>query len=226
MMAMHANTQNGAGGSPIRILVVDDHKIVADAICTLLQVSGDIEVLGRVYKSSQIRQAIIEHRPDIVLCDLEMPGEDPLEACIEGITDSIKTKIVILTAFPTDAHIARAVGVHVAGFLTKHEPAETVVDGIRAIAAGHEVYSDEVRDRMMSDEKNTIRESKILTLSPRELTIVRLVAQGLTTGQIAETVFRSPKTVDNQISSAFVKTGCSNRVELSRWAIREGLVQA
>lgn len=225
-MVMHANTQNQAGGGPIRILVVDDHKIVADAICTLLEVSGDIEVLGRVYESSQIRQAIVEHRPDIVLCDLEMPGEDPLEACIEGITDSIKTKIVILTAFPTDAHIARAVGVHVAGFLTKHEPAETVVDGIRAIAAGHEVYSDEVRDRMMSDEKSTIRESKVLTLSPRELTIVRLVAQGLTTGQIAETVFRSPKTVDNQISSAFVKTGCSNRVELSRWAIREGLVQA
>lgn len=225
-MVLHANTQHQADGGPIRILVVDDHKIVADAICTLLEVSGDIEVLGRVYESSQIRQAIIEHRPDIVLCDLEMPGEDPLEACIEGITDSIKTKIVILTAFPTDAHIARAVGVHVAGFMTKHEPAETVVDGIRAIAAGHEVYSDEVRDRMMSDEKSTIRESKILTLSPRELTIVRLVAQGLTTGQIAETVFRSPKTVDNQISSAFVKTGCSNRVELSRWAIREGLVQA
>ncbi len=225
-MVMDAEKRNSPGGSPIRILVVDDHKIVADAICTLLEVTSDIEVLGRVYESSQIRQAIIEHRPDIVLCDLEMPGEDPLEACIEGIADSTKTKIVILTAFPTDAHIARAVGVHVAGFMTKHEPAETVVDGIRAIAAGHEVYSDEVRDRMMSDEQNTIRESKILALSPRELTIVRLVAQGLTTGQIAETVFRSPKTVDNQISSAFVKTGCSNRVELSRWAIREGLVQA
>lgn len=225
-MVMDAKKRNSPDGSPIRILVVDDHKIVADAICTLLEVTSDIAVLGRVYESSQIRQAIIEHRPDIVLCDLEMPGEDPLEACIEGIADSTNTKIVILTAFPTDAHIARAVGVHVAGFMTKHEPAETVVDGIRAIAAGHEVYSDEVRDRMMSDEQNTIRESKILALSPRELTIVRLVAQGLTTGQIAETVFRSPKTVDNQISSAFVKTGCSNRVELSRWAIREGLVQA
>lgn len=225
-MIEHAPTTHGSDRTPLRILVVDDHKIVADAICTLLEVSGDIEVLGRVYESSQIRQAIVTHRPDIVLCDLEMPGEDPLEACIEGIADSVHTKIVILTAFPTDAHIARAVGVHVSGFMTKHEPAETVVDGIRAIAAGHDVYSDEVRERMLSDDRSTIRESKVLTLSPRELTIVRLVAQGLTTGQIAETVFRSPKTVDNQISSAFVKTGCSNRVELSRWAIREGLVQA
>lgn len=226
MMIEHAPTTRGSGGSPLRILVVDDHKIVADAICTLLEVSGDIEVLGRIYESSQIRQAIVTHRPDIVLCDLEMSGEDPLEACIQGVADSVNTKIVILTAFPTDAHIARAVGVHVSGFMTKHEPAETVIDGIRAIAAGHEIYSDEVRERMLSGQESTIRESKILILSPRELTIVRLVAQGLTTGQIAETVFRSPKTVDNQISSAFVKTGCSNRVELSRWAIRQGLVQA
>ncbi|MBO6513197.1 MAG: response regulator transcription factor [Phycisphaerales bacterium] len=225
-MAEHAETNRDPAERPIRILVVDDHKIVADAICTLLEVTGDIEIVGRVYESSKIRQSIVAYRPDIVLCDLEMPGEDPLEACIDGIAESTETKIVVLTAFPTDAHIARAVGVHVAGFMTKHEPAETVVDGIRAIAAGHEVYSDEVRERMMSNEENTIRESKILALSPRELTIVRLVAQGLTTGQIAETVYRSPKTVDNQISSAFVKTGCSNRVELSRWAIREGLVQA
>ncbi len=79
---------------------------------------------------------------------------------------------------------------------------------------------------MLVDEQDSIRESKILMLSPRELTIVRLVAQGMTTAQIAESVFRSPKTVDNQISSAFAKTGCNNRVELSRWAIREGLVQA
>ncbi len=210
----------------IRILVVDDHRIVADSICTLLNVSGDMEVIARVYNSGEVRKAIQDHQPDIVLCDLEMPGGDPLEACIETIGDSSTTKVVILTAFPTDAHIARAVAVRVSGFLTKHEPAETVVDGIRAIAAGHKVYSDEVRERMMNGEHDTIRESKILKLSPRELTIVRLVAQGMTTGQIAETVFRSPKTVDNQISSAFTKTGCSNRVELSRWAIREGLVQA
>ncbi len=79
---------------------------------------------------------------------------------------------------------------------------------------------------MFVSERSTIRETKILRLSPREITIVGLVAQGPTIGQIAEKVFRSPKTVDNQISSAFSKTECSNRVELSLWAIREGLVQA
>jgi DNA-binding NarL/FixJ family response regulator len=154
-----------------------------------------------------------------------MPGGDPLEACADALKQSPDVKIVVLTAYPTDTHIARAMKLPVMGFMTKHEPAETVVDGLRVIATGHEVYSDEVRDRMIDSCGDTIRESKILKLSPREITIVRLVAQGLTSTQIAETVFRSPKTVDNQISSAFAKTGCSNRVELSRWAIREGLIQ-
>ncbi len=210
----------------MKILVVDDHKVVADAICALLNTTDDLEVVSRVYKAEDILGAVKQFRPDIVLCDLEMPGGDPLDACKDALTSSPEMKIVILTAYPTDAHVARAMSLPASGFITKHEPAETVVDGLRAIAAGHEVYSDEVRERILQSGSNTIRESKILKLSPREITIVRLVAQGLTSTQIAETVFRSPKTVDNQISSAFAKTGCSNRVELSRWAIREGLIQA
>lgn len=209
----------------IRILVADDHKIVADAICTLLETTGSIEVVHRVYSPEDIADSIQLHQPDIVLCDLEMPGGDPLEACAKALQHCPDVKIVILTAYPTDAHIARAMKLPVMGFMTKHEPAETVVDGLLAIASGHEVYSDEVRDRMIDGQSDRIRESKILKLSPREITIVRFVAQGMTSTQIAETVFRSPKTVDNQISSAFAKTGCANRVELSRWAIREGLIQ-
>ena len=220
----HSGESRDQGG--LRVLVVDDHKIVAEAICTLLDVSGDMVVVGRVYESGGIVDAVREMRPDIVVCDLEMPGGDPLDACRSALAEFPGLKIVVLTAYPTDAHIARAVALPVSGFITKHEPAETVVDGIRAVATGHEVYSDEVRERMLHGEQDSIRESKILMLSPRELTIVRLVAQGMTTAQIAESVFRSPKTVDNQISSAFSKTGCNNRVELSRWAIREGLVQA
>lgn len=211
---------------PIRVLVIDDHKIVADAICTLLETNPDMKVLDRVYTTDRIIKSVKEHQPDVVLCDLEMPGGDSLEACQEALVGAPECKLLVLTAYPTAAHIARAMNAKVKGFLTKHEPAETVVDGVRAVANGYEVYSDEVRERMISDVNDSIRESKILKLSPRELTIVRLVAQGMTSAQIAEAVFRSPKTVDNQIASAFAKTGCSNRVELSRWAIREGLAQA
>lgn len=210
----------------INVLIVDDHRVVADAICTLLEVTDEMRVVDRVYDPNAIVDKMRALQPDVVICDLEMPGGDPLEAAAEGLKFSPNTTLMVLTAFPTDAHIVRATTLGVRGFLTKHEPAETVVDGVRAIMSGHAIYSDEVRERITGLHQGSITEPKILVLSPRELTIVRLVAQGMTTPQIAEMVYRSPKTVDNQISSAMGKTGCANRVELSRWAIREGLIQA
>lgn len=208
----------------VRVLLVDDHKIVADALTAVLRISGDIEVVGRVNTPDKIVESIANLQPDVVICDLEMPGGDPLDQAAEGITQSPKTKLLVLTAYPTDAHITRAIQMGVRGFLTKHEPAEAVVDGIRAVQFGHAIYSDEVRERMMQSASQT--EVKVLTLTPRELSVVRLVAQGMTTSQIADEIHRSPKTIDNQISAALAKTNSANRVELTRWAIREGLVQA
>ncbi|MHA7812054.1 MAG: response regulator [Phycisphaerales bacterium] len=211
--------------SPIRVLLIDDHKIVAEALTALLEESGEVKVVARVSRTEDIVSAIIEHRPDVAICDLEMPGGDPLDRAAEGIAQVSGTKLLILTAYPTDAHINRAIQMGVGGFLTKHEPAEAVVDGILAVHSGHAIYSDEVRERMTEDKSSTQTELKVLTLTPRELSVVRLVAQGMTTAQIAETIHRSPKTIDNQIGSALSKTNSTNRVELSRWAIREGLVR-
>ncbi len=224
-----ASEDNGVGSQSskvTRVLIIDDHKIVADAIATLLGITGGMEVVGRVYEADHIAEEIRGRRPDVVLCDLEMPDADPLEAASEAIRDLPGAKLMVLTAYPTDVHIARAARLGARAILTKHEPAETIVDAIQAVVTGHIVYSDEVRARLTTDGAGAQVEPKVLTLSPRELTIVRLVAQGMTTPQIAEKVFRSPKTVDNQIASAMSKTNSANRVELSRWAIREGLVQA
>lgn len=210
---------------PIRVVVIDDHRVVAEALVTLLNTSERIEVVASVSDSAQIVDSIITTQPDIVVCDLEMPGSDPLDRAALGMSQSPSTKLLVLTAYPTDAHIARAIEMGVRGFMTKHEPAEAVVDGIYAISAGHSIYSDEVKSRMVMPE-GKYAEIKLLSLTPRELSVVRLVAQGMTTSQIADQINRSPKTIDNQISSALAKTNSSNRVELSRWAIREGLVIA
>lgn len=220
-----SSESNGNKPTPsIRVLLVDDHKVVADALSSMLNLSQDIRVVGRVNTPGQIIDAIVAQQPDVVVCDLEMPGGDPLDQAAEGITQSPKTKLLVLTAYPTDAHITRAMQMGVRGFMTKYEPAEAILDGIRAVQAGHAIYSDEVRERMMHNASHA--EIKVLTLTPRELSVVRLVSQGMTTAQIAEEIHRSPKTIDNQISAALAKTNSSNRVELTRWAIREGLVQA
>ncbi len=208
----------------IRVLLIDDHKVVADALSALLKISGDFVEVGRVNTPAQIVESITTLQPDIVICDLEMPGGDPLDRAAEGLSQSLISKLVVLTAYPTDANIARAIQIGVRGFLTKHEPAEAVIDGLRAVHAGHAIYSEEVKERLKHGASLT--ELKVLSLTPRELSVVRLVAQGMTTQQIADAIHRSPKTIDNQISSALTKTNSSNRAELTRWAIREGLVNA
>ena len=212
--------------SPIKVLLVDDHKVLADAIKAVLDTSGDIQVIGRINTPNEVTHAITSLQPDVILCDLEMPGGDPLEQAALGIAQSVSTKILILTAYPTDAHINRAMRIGVAGMLTKNEPVEAVVDGIRAVNSGHQIFSTDVRERMELVRDASRTELKVLSLTPRELSVVRMVAQGMTTMQIADAIHRSPKTIDNQISSALAKTKSANRVELSRWAIREGLIKA
>ncbi len=207
------------------MLIVDDHQVVVEALRNLLDVSEQITVVDVLHSVEQIADSIELHHPDVVLCDLEMPNGDSLECAFEGKHRSPKTQILVLTAYPTDCNIARANCLGVSGFLTKHEPAEAVVDGIHAVHAGHAIYSDEVRRRMIESDGKSDNGLRVLELTPRELTVVRMVAQGMTTAQVAESTYRSPKTIDNQIASAMTKTGSANRVELSRWAIREGLVQ-
>jgi len=149
-LLMEQNFHSESPASTIKIVVVDDHKVVADAIHALLESTPGFSVAARVYDPTKIGIALAAHTPDIVLCDLEMPGGDPLQSAADGVASSSpKTRIVVLTAFPTGAHLQRAIDCGVSGFLTKHESAETVVDGLRAVAAGHAIFSDEVRDRFI-----------------------------------------------------------------------------
>ncbi|MFK7959885.1 MAG: response regulator transcription factor [Phycisphaerales bacterium] len=221
-------TVAGAGFSearPVRVLIVDDHRVVADALSALIEVTDGVEVCRVIYDAFELAEAMRIEKPDVVLSDLEMPGGDPLTNLADGLAAVPQTRVVVLTAYPTDANIRRAIDLDVAGFLTKHEPAEAILEGLRAVAAGHEVFSDAVRSRFMLAKTPAAKASRVIELSPRELHVVRLVAGGMTTAEIAESVYRSPKTVEKQISSAMEKTSSGNRVELTRWAIREGLVQ-
>ncbi|QDU72507.1 Response regulator protein VraR [Mucisphaera calidilacus] len=211
---------------PNSIVIVDDHRLVAEGISSLLETVPDLEVVAHVYDPAEIISKIRDHKPDIVLCDLDMPGGDPLDSASQAIESLPDTRLLILSAYPTDVNIERALKIGVAGFITKNESAETIVDGLHAVAAGHAIYSDEVRQRFVNRTDRPDNAPAILALSPRELTVTLLAAQGMTTPQIAKTVYRSTKTVDKQISSAMAKTGCTNRVDLSRWAIREGLMRA
>lgn len=221
----HDTIQSRMGmAGKVRVALIDDHKVLTDALAALLRASSGVQVVAEISDTAQIRSMIRRSQPTVIVVDLEMPSGDPLEAVYEAISTLSNTRVIVLTAFATDSHIFRANQKNVAGFLTKNEPAEAVVSAVHAVAAGHAMYSDEVRTRFEHMRSESGSHLGILSLSPRELHIVRLVAQGLTNSEIANQIFRSPKTVDVHISSALTKTECRNRVDLTRWAVREGLV--
>ena len=204
----------------VTIGLVDDHRVVLAALEALLEIEPGFEVVFRCSHAAGLIDLVREHRPDVVICDLEMPGPDPLERAAESIGHSPDTRILVLTAHPTDAHVKRAVELGVQGFMSKSSEPEELLDAIRRVAAGERVIApalDELVARMTQAAAGTA------TLSRREVEVVRLAAQGMTANEIAASLHRAPKTIENHLQSAMGKLGMRNRVDLVRWAFREGL---
>lgn len=207
----------------IRCVLFDDHLVVSEALRMMLEAEDGIQVVGECASAQTLLDIADRHDPDIILVDLEIPGCDPVESALAAKERTSACKLVALTAYPSDANIARAMSRGFVGFLTKSEPAEFIIEAVRGAARGERVFSEFVRSRSVNAQDDHIIETKSSRLTRREIEIVLFAAQGLTTQQIASQVSRSPRTIENQLHSAMKKVGVQSRVELVKWAIREGL---
>jgi DNA-binding NarL/FixJ family response regulator len=209
----------------IRCAILDDHHVVREALGLLLDAEPDLEVVGTCDTESDLLELVRLHRPDLVLLDLDLPRCDPFEAGAAARKLHPPLRLVALTAFPTDANIARALKRRFDGFLTKSESSEVVLDAIRQIAEGDSVFSEAVLERCNPASFSGLGEPKMPTLTARELAVVKLAAQGLSSREIAAELSRSHRTIENQLNSAMKRAGVNTRVDMVRWAIREGIVQ-
>jgi DNA-binding NarL/FixJ family response regulator len=210
---------------PIQVIIVDDHRVLMDALTAFFDTVEDVKVQAHCSDGVEIIQAIETHCPDVILCDLEMPGMDSLGTVSSTLPLSPHSKILVLTAFPTDGNIQRALRLGVAGFVSKDEPAETVLEAVRRVHAGARYYSPVVHARVRGLAEAGAEKTTLSVLTPREIEIFRLAAQGLTVKQIAGTLLRSDKTVDRHLQMVMKKLDVHSRVDLTRMAIREGIVQ-
>ena len=215
---------------PIRILLVDDHTLMREVLGERLSAEPDFEILGSVSNADDaVSEAVTQH-PDVVLMDIDMPGLLCFDAA-KMIQDRCpKTRIVFLSAFFHDRYIEQALAVGASGYLTKSEPIGTVIESIRAAASGRTYFSPEVQARILVDTDgtrlaNTAR-SRASTLTPRELEILRYIARGLSQKEIAETMYLAVATVRTHSVNLMRKLDIHSRVELARFAIREGLAEA
>ena len=198
----------------IRLLLAEDVALLAEAFEVLLSTDPEIEVIGRVSRGDEVRPAASELNPDIILMDIDMPGMTGIEATADLRRAGVSTPVLLLTALPGSGHVHDALAAGANGYLLKSTDALHLLDGIKAVVAKHTVIDPALAAEALRAGPNPLRD--------RELDVLRLVDQGLSTKQIGERLFLSPGTVRNYLSSAITKLGSNSRLEAIRTARENG----
>lgn len=198
----------------LRVVVVDDHPIFRQGLRTLLEDLG-VEVVAEAGDGQAGVVAAVEHRPDVVLMDLQMPGVSGVEATRRLTAQVPDVRVVVLTMLDDDQAVFAAVQAGAMGYLLKGAGREEISRALAAVAAGQAVYGPEVARRLRSfftaGGGTTASAVPFPSLSDREREVLRLVAEGATNGDIARRLFLSDKTVRNYVSSILTKLGAPNR---------------
>ncbi|MGR6916258.1 response regulator [[Actinomadura] parvosata] len=194
-----------------RVLLADDEHLIRGAIAALLDLEDGIEVVAQVGRGDEVVAAVAEHRPDVAVLDIEMPGIDGLSAA-EQI--SSQCKIVILTSLGRPGYLRRAMAAGVSGFLGKDASAEELAMAIRKVQSGGRYLDAELAAAAMAAGDSPLTE--------RERDALRLAAEGATISRIAGELHLTEGTVRNYLSSAMTKLNAQNRLEAIRTAQRMG----
>ena len=198
----------------IRLLLADDQELVRSALCALLELEGDFEVVASVGRGDHVAQAALAAQPDVALLDIEMPGLDGLAAAAVLAEQAPGCKVVILTTFGRAGYLRRAMEAGAAGFVVKDAPAEVLATTIRQVLAGGRVI-----DPTLAAAALAVGESP---LTARERDVLVAARSGGTVAEIASKLYLSEGTVRNYLSSAIAKTGARNRSEALRIADEHG----
>jgi DNA-binding NarL/FixJ family response regulator len=221
-----------------RIVVVDDQTVVREALATLLGLVPDFEVVGTAADGRQAIEAVETHRPQVVLMDLRMPVLDGAGATREISERFPDVAVVILTTFADEDSILDALGAGARGYLTKESGREEIAQAIRTAAAGQAVLDPLVQSRLIAaaarpTERRAGPEAAPAGsangeppdgLTPREVEVLQLIAEGLSNRAIAERLFVSEATVKTHINNLFAKAQLRDRAHAVTYAYRHGLI--
>jgi two-component system response regulator NreC len=212
----------------IRVLVVDDHTIVRDGICALLALAGDIEVVGEAANGRDAVDMARELAPDVVLMDIAMPVLGGLEATRRIHKECPGIKVVALTQFGDRDYVFPFIEAGALGFLTKASASSELTSAIRCVYRGESFLSPAVAKLMIEDYQQAAatrdRIDSYDQLTDREKEVLKLVAEGYTTQEIATALVISPKTVEGHRTSLMAKLDLHNRIDVVKYALRKGLI--
>ena len=211
---------------PIRLVLADDHPLVLDGLENLFRTEEDIQVIARCINGVETLQAVREHLPDVLVLDIRMPVKDGLEVVRELRKEKLPTRVVLLTAVLEERELLEAMRLGVQGIVLKEMAPQMLLRCIRKVHAGEQWI--ELRSAKQALEKLLRREAGTrevaAKLTPQEMTIVRLVADGLRNKEIADKLHISEGTVKVHLHNIFEKLKVESRLSLLRYAQEKGLV--
>ncbi|HSH54963.1 MAG TPA: response regulator transcription factor [Methylotenera sp.] len=209
--------------SQINVMLVDDHAVVRMGFKMLLETDSDIKVVAEAESGELSIQRYMEHKPDVVVMDITMPGIGGLEAIERILAKDSSAKILVLSAHEDSVHPKRVLNAGAMGYLTKRSAAEELIKAIRTVATGKKYLEASVAQQMaiqqLSGDQNPVD-----VLSAREFEVFMALAKGKTTNEIAETLFLSPRTVGTHLYNIKQKLNANNSAEIALIAMRSGLI--
>lgn len=203
--------------APVRLLLADDQALVRGALAALLGLEPDLEVVAEVGRGDEVLAAVADHRPDVCLLDIEMPGLDGIEVCRRLRADlppGLAPRVLVVTTFGRAGYLRRALEAGASGFVVKDTPAAELADAVRRVHAGLRVVDPVLATTSLVEGSSPLTE--------RETEVLRLALDGATVAAVAGRLHLSSGTVRNHLSAAIGKTGTRTRVEAARVARERG----
>jgi DNA-binding NarL/FixJ family response regulator len=213
----------------IRVLIADDHGLMRAGVKALLSATDDIEVVGEAEDGDEAIREVRRLEPDIVLMDVAMPGLGGLEATLVLRKEKPEVKILVLTQYDDREYVSRFLKAGVSGYVLKKAAASELVSAIRAVSRGGLVLDPEIARDVLSEQGREASadqaEDPYETLTDREKQVLKLVAEGSSNKEIAETLGISVKTAMAHREHLMEKLGVHSRTELIKFALRRGVIR-
>jgi len=203
----------------ITVSIVDDHKMVVESLSKMIDESDIAQVTGRYFDLESLRQGLAKERPDVLLLDIGLPDGDGVDFCAEILKEYPEIKIIMLTTYK-EFHVAkRALHNGALGYILKNAGSEEVFEGIKTVSEGDQFLCEEI-DILLKDKKD----SDVIWLTNREKEVLKYIADGYTTKEIADFIFVDSETVKTHRKNLFIKVKAKNMAELLKRAYEMKLI--
>jgi DNA-binding NarL/FixJ family response regulator len=209
----------GQPAAALRVVLADDQRIVRDGLVTLLGLLPGIIVVGAAADGAAALELVAAHAPDVLLTDLRMPGMDGVEATRRVRAEHPGTAVVVLTTYVDDEAVVPALRAGAAGWLSKDADAEAIGRALRSAADGQTTLDPAALSRLVAPPAPGVPDG----LTPREVEVLALIAEGLSNQQIARRMVVGEATVKTHVNHLFAKAGLRDRAQAVRYAYRHGL---